>query len=251
MKKEKLVANNQLVSFYHLPGRKETLVFLHGWRSEAKVWFHVTERLGEEGFDIYLIDLPGFGESPAPETPFGVRDYAETIAQFFNKAKIDKAILVGHSFGGRIAIKLSSIYPDLVDKLILCGAAGLIIQKKKIALMAQIAKIVKPIFKVKALSPLRSKIYKMIGSEDYVMTPELKQTYVKIIKEDLRPDLARITAPTLLIWGENDQETPLEYERIMENEIKDSKGIILEEAGHFAFLDKPNEFITSLNNFIK
>lgn len=251
MKKEKLVTNDQLVNFYYYPGKKQSLVFLHGWRSEAKVWFNIAQTLNDEGFNVYLIDLPGFGESPVPHYPFGVSDYAKIVVQFIDKIGINKPIIIGHSFGGRIAIKLSSTYPDSVDKLILTGAAGLVTQKNKIAIMAKMARLVKPLFKHRPLSSFRSKIYKMIGSEDYVMTPELKETYVKIVNEDLRPDLSKITAPTLLIWGEKDTETPVEYERIMREEIKNSNSVILDGAGHFAFIDKPREFLSSLNKFIK
>jgi len=113
-----------------------------------------------------------------------------------------------------------------------------------------IAKLVKPIFKLPFMSPLRVKIYQSMGADDYVATPKLKQTFINIINENLIILLPKIKIPTLLIWGDKDKDTPLEYARIIEQKIIGSKLVILKGAGHFSFLDKKDEFIEKIVSFI-
>src|SRR5688500_6023192 len=89
-------------------GPYPALLFLHGWRSEGKVWMEIMQRLGEQGTVSFALDLPGFGGSEAPRSNWGVSDYCRVVDEFVKKLGLAQVILVGHSFGGRIAIKLCS-----------------------------------------------------------------------------------------------------------------------------------------------
>lgn len=90
-----------------------------------------------------------------------------------------------------------------------------------------------------------------MGAEDYVATPELKDIFVRIVTTDLTPFLSQITTKTLLLWGEKDMDTPISYGRIMQEKIPQSKLISYPDAGHFSFLDKPDECSEEIINFLK
>lgn len=246
---DNIVINQQLISYNALNrDGKRALVFLHGWRSEGFVWKDIADKINNQGFAVYMLDLPGFGGSPEPKNPFSVQDYADVVAEFIKKLKLNNVILIGHSFGGRIAIKLSAVYPNLIEKIALVDSAGLAENKSKG--VSFLAKIAKPFFKPSFMKGPREKIYKKIGAEDYVATPQLKETFLKVINEDLSENLAQINKPTLIIWGEDDKDTPLGVAKIMNEKIKNSKLVVLKEAGHFSFLDKPKEFFEELTKFI-
>lgn len=267
---KQLVCKNLLIS-YSESGSKDsssTIIFLHGWRSNKEVWNGIPEKLGNKEIRKYALDLPGFGQSELPKfdqpldklgTPqsmninngWGVGDYAEVVAEFIKKLDLKNIIIVGHSFGGRVGIKLSSEYSELVTKLVLVDSAGFAMNQNKKSAMVVAAKIAKPFFKPKFMQGLRKKIYQKIGSEDYVTTPELQKTYVNVIGEDLSQDMKNIKCPTLIINGENDIDTPVVFGEKMHSLIHNSKFIILPNSGHFSFLDQPQEFIKELIKFIK
>ncbi|MFA7243957.1 MAG: alpha/beta hydrolase [Patescibacteria group bacterium] len=247
--KEQLNIGGTLVSYYKFGTGKKAIVFLHGWRSDGMVWKNVADSIDQNLFSIYLVDLPGFGSSPKPSTVFTVSDYAKVVAGLIDKLGCEKVIIVGHSFGGRIAIKLSVEYSDLVSRLVLVDSAG--IRSPKADNYNRMAKIAKPFFKPKFMQGLRKLIYKRIGSEDYLETSELRETYKNLISEDLSVFLSKIDAPTLVVWGEDDESTPIEDARVIHKKIKDSRLEIVKNAGHFSFLEKPAEFTKLLNEFIE
>lgn len=209
----------------------------------------VSKSAGQQ-YSIYAIDLPGFGQSSTPKEVWAVGDYAEVVKGFIEKLELKNITIVGHSFGGRIGIKLAAKYPSLISKLILVDSAGFAMESSRKNLLGATAKIAKPFFKPKFMQGLRGKIYKQIGAEDYLATPELRQTFVKITTEDLSMDMKNITCPTLILTGENDLDTPVEFGQRMNGLIKESKFTILKNAGHFSFIDKPQEFVNKLLDFI-
>ena len=251
---KKIVINGQLISYLEdLRGKEGTpLLFLHGWRVDSSIWNKTIELMRENGIDnnIYALDFPGFGGSPVPAKDYNISDYAQIVEEFIKKLDLGKVIMVGHSFGGRVGIKLSAMYPELVAKLILVDSAGLVTEKGKKSAMQLGAKILKPFFANKFMQPLRKKIYKAIGSEDYLATPELQNIYVNVTGEDLTPYLSQISALTLLIWGAKDKDTPLEFAKIINEKIKNSKLIVYPNAGHFSFSDNPAEFARKIKEFI-
>ncbi len=241
-----IVVNDQLLSYYEHsnPASKQALVFLHGWRADSKIWIPAMKNLSPELASVYLIDLPGFGGSEEPRHPFTVSDYAEIILSFFEKLHIKNTVLVGHSIGGRIAIKLGT--KSTFKKIVLVDSAGIKINAQKIRMLNTLAKLASPIFRLPGLEKARAAIYKQLGSDDYLATPNLTHTYKNIISEDLRPILKHILSPTAIIWGENDTETPLQMGKIINQEIPHSSLTIIKDAGHFPFLDQPDQFISAL-----
>jgi len=227
------------------------VVFLHGWRSEGKIWLGIMEKIVQQNFSVFSFDFPGFGTSQNPPHDFNLADYAQITKDFIKqKVSASKIILVGHSFGGRVAIKILSSQSDLADKLVLVNSAGPKIKTQK-KFIKIIAKILKPIFKIPGLRSLRFFIYKALGAEDYLATPHLKKTFLNIINEDLTPLLSQIKTTTLIIWGDRDLTTPLSISQILNKNIPHSDVKIIKDAGHFSFLDQPDEFVVHLLSFFK
>ncbi len=248
---QKQIAVNGLLLNYYIDGadKSPVLLFLHGWRSESSVWFPALENFDAEN-SIYCLDLPGFGKSELPHSAYSVENYSEIISGFISKLGLDKVVIIGHSFGGRIAIKLASKNPDFLKGIVLVDSAGFVDKTLSNKLKRIIAKPLKPIFKFKALHGIRKSIYRFIGSEDYVATPQLRENYLKVIGEDLSEDMKKINIPTMIIWGDKDKDTPINYAHKMKNIIKNSKLKIIKGAGHFSFLDKKEEFSESFKNFL-
>ncbi|MDO8664365.1 MAG: alpha/beta hydrolase [Candidatus Liptonbacteria bacterium] len=250
LSQKQIAVNGLLLNYYAGGGDKfPALLFLHGWRSEGSVWFPAVENFNTEN-QIYCLDLPGFGKSELPREPYGVENYSEIVSAFISKLGLEKVVIIGHSFGGRIAIKLASKNPDFLQGIVLVDSAGFVDKTLLNKLKRIIAKPLRPIFKFKPFHGLRKSIYRLIGSEDYVATPLLRETYLKVIGEDLSGDMERIDTPAMIIWGAQDKDTPVKWARKMKDIIKNSKLVVLNGAGHFSFLDKKEEFSDILKNFL-
>ncbi|MDR3642360.1 MAG: alpha/beta hydrolase [Candidatus Doudnabacteria bacterium] len=248
---KQVIVNNYLISYQETSGDAgKTLLFLHGWRSNKEIWQNVLSKLSIVNCHLFALDLPGFGGSQIPMHAMTVGGYAEVVAGFIKKLELTNVIIIGHSFGGRIGIKLAAGHPELISKLILADSAGFAMPSDKKNMMKIGAKIVKPFFKPEFMHGLRKKIYKSIGAEDYLATPELQKTFVNITSEDLSEDMKKITVPTLIINGKNDKDTPPKFGELMKFLIPNSKFLILKHAGHFSFSDEPEEFAKAVGEFI-
>lgn len=238
-KQKEIVVEGLLLNFYFYKPQnisKGKLIFLHGWRSDSSIWFKFLDSDKFKSYEIYLIDLPGYGKTEIPKQPFDLKKYADVIYKFIKKLRIEKPSIIGHSFGGAVLIKLASFYPDILKSMILIGASGIRKKEIKKTLFKIVAKIISPLFKPKFMHKLRINLYTMIGSEDYVATPYLKETYLNIIKEDLTDVLEKIKVNTFIVWGDLDKDTPLVNANIMKNKIKNSTLKIVNGAGHFVFI---------------
>ena len=150
MTEKQVVVANQLVNYLSnevVDPAAQTVVFLHGWRSEAAVWRPVMDRLGRR-YRQFALDLPGFGKSEKPKHIFTLVDYATVVLGFIKKMELKKIVVVGHSFGGRVVIKLSALEPDIVEKLILVDSAGFRLHGKRNAVLRIVAKMLKPFFMI-------------------------------------------------------------------------------------------------------
>lgn len=217
------------------------LIFLHGWGSQAS---HFQKTL--EQCDNYIaIDLPGFGGSEIPKTAWSIAEYAVFIREFIEKLGLRNIVLSGHSFGGSVAIKYAAQY-DGVLKLILIDSAGVRRKTMKKRAWYIASKVFGIFLRIPFLKMfrdvVRSRLYRYIGSEDYIQSGALVEIYRRIIDEDLREDMKKIKVPTVLIWGENDKDTPLDDAKLIRDSIGNSKLRVIQEAGHFVFLDNERGF---------
>ncbi len=225
-------------------------LLLHGWGGSIASWEPVTEALLAQGFEVLVVDFPGFGSSPPPPVAWGVEDYTHHLIGLLDELGFAPANVIAHSFGGRVAIMLAATRPDLVRRLVLVAAAG--IRTATPSLLRQTAtRVGKAIFSLPGLTGIGEQIRKRVASSDYLEAGALRATFVKVVEQDLRDFAARITRPTLLIWGDQDTETPLAQAHILESLIADSGLVILYGAGHFCYLEQFPRFARILNQFLK
>lgn len=251
MGRVKFIEIDNLKIAYQVEGSGTPVILLHGWGAEANTFSYVFDRLSNT-YQIYALDLPGFGLSEIPPNAWDASDYAKLIGTFYSNLNINKAHLIGHSYGGRISIVLAAEQPEKVDKLILVDSAGIIPPRTmKYYYRISLAKIGRLIRKCGTLGKrLADNIANRVGSSDYKQAGPMRATMVKSVNQNLQPLLPNIQATTLLIWGENDTDTPISFGKIMQDEIPNAELVILKGAGHFSFLDKPKEFCQSVETFL-
>lgn len=253
---KQIIINNLLINYYFsLPGKKfanKTLVFLHGWGVDSQLWFKIAPVLINKNYSLYFLDLPGFGQSQVPNTTYGVDDYKKIVYEFVKKLELKNINLIGHSFGGRITIKMAAENPNFLQKVVLVDSAGIYHHSQVKTLKLLIASIIRPLFQFSFMQLFRRKIYQITDSEEYLAIPALSKTFSHIVSEDLTSYLFQIKLPTLIIWGDKDhnEASTINDAQLMKKSIKNSKLEILKEAGHFSFLDQPKEFVKALTDFI-
>src|SRR3990167_10354252 len=156
--RKQVVVDATLINYYfYNPKNKEknTIIVLHVWRSDSSVWFKFLDDEKFNDYQIYLIDLPGYGKSEIPKEPFDLKKYAKVMNSFIKKVNIKNPIAIGHSFGGALIIKLASDYPDDLKALVLIGASGIRKRNLKKTILKMFAKLISPIFKPKFMKRLR------------------------------------------------------------------------------------------------
>ena len=239
---------------YITEGTGEIVLVLHGWGASIETVMPIVNVL-KETMKVYAIDLPGFGKSDLPDDVFGSFYYSDIVKGFIDKMGIEKLSLVGHSYGGKLCIILSARYPEIIEKQVLIDSAGLIPKRTlKYHLKVKTFKIMKKIYKTfffwKDEEEKMEKLYKKFGSDDYQNTSGImRKIFVRVVNENLKPLLNDILAPTLLIWGDQDEATPLYMAKIMEKEIKDSGLVVFAGAGHYSYLDEYHRFKKVLESF--
>jgi pimeloyl-ACP methyl ester carboxylesterase len=249
-----VIVNDHLVRTVSVEPQGEvhkTIVFLHGWRSQAAVFDDVMTALDDGRTRMLAINLPGFGGSQAPKQPFRVEDYADIVAELLKKLELKGVAVVGHSFGGAVAARLATEYPELVSRLVLVGAAGIREATPSLTLKRRIARFVKPFFRPAFMQPLRRAIYRSMGAEDAVAAPQLAETFKLVVAQDMQSVLADITQPVLLVWGTRDTATPVEHGRKMAEHIPHAVLTVVDRAGHYVFLDQPKQFLEHVEAFLK
>ncbi|HHV26398.1 alpha/beta hydrolase [Anaerosalibacter bizertensis] len=240
---------------YSVEGKGSNVLLLHGWGANIDTMMPIFNLLKKD-FKVYALDFPGFGESQEPKEIYGVYDYARITKKFIDKMGMEEVILIGHSFGGRVSIVLSSQYNNLVKKMVLIDSAGLIPKRSlKYYIKVYSFKTLKFLYNIlffwKDNKERMEKFYKKFGSTDYQEASGImRRILVKVVNEDLEPHLKDIKASTLLIWGENDTATPVYMGEIMEKKIKDSGLVVLQGAGHYSYLDDFRRFSVILKTFL-
>lgn len=242
---------------YEIEGEGQVLLMLHGWGSNLQAFQCLVPALTEK-YKVVRLDFPGFGKSSPVPRVFGVDDYVDITVKFIQQLGLSKLSLAGHSFGGRVIIKLNSRknLPFAIEKNILIDSAGILPQKTLKKTVRQ--KVFKLGKRFLSLPPMKAafpdaldKFRAHFGSADYnAATGFLRDTMVKVINEDLQPYLAEIQRPTLLIWGDQDTATPMRDAHIMEKEIPDAGLVVVKNAGHFSFLKDPYLVIAVIQSFL-
>lgn len=239
---------------YTEEGSGYPVILMHGWGCNHTTLASIEQTLLPY-FKVYNVDFPGFGESTEPDQVWGVEDYTQLIEQFVKSQKIDNPILLGHSFGGRVAILYGS--RNKAKKIILTDAAGIKPKRSlkyyyKVYSYKAMKKIIKLFYGSNRGEELLNKIRAKKGSSDYSnSTPKMRAILSKVVNEDLKASLPSIGCPTLLIWGENDTATPLRDAKLMEKLIPDAGLVSFPGVGHYSFLENAFQYQAVLKSFLK
>lgn len=224
-------------------GSGEDLVFLHGYLASKESFYPQLEYFSRF-YRVTAFDFPAFGENRAIDTPWSVDDYADWTEQTLYRLGIVRPRVIAHSFGGRVAIKCLS-RGETFERAVLCGCAG-IIPKRTLKYKLRVAAY----RAVKKLAPAYAE--KKFGSAEYKsLSPVMRESYKKIVNEDLREAAKNITRPVLFINGERDRDTPPSSAKIYAACVKNSKTLVLEGCGHFAHLDDPLAFNLAAEEFLQ
>jgi pimeloyl-ACP methyl ester carboxylesterase len=233
-------------------------VILQGWGTSYALYNIVADAILDK-YKVVQFDLPGFGESTEPERSWSVSDYTEFFVKFLNALGITSCMLIGHSYGGRIIIKLAGGSEDCpvdITQIVLIDSAGVLpIRTFKQKCRQRSYKILKAVFNNKLIYWLFDEIIddwkNRQGSEDYRnATPVMRGTLVKAVNEDLTEYLPKIKAKALLIWGDLDTATPMRDAHIMEEKIPDAVLKVIPGTGHFSYAENPGMFTDIIRDYL-
>ena len=244
---------------YELSGSGEKrVVLLHGWGCDVSLMKPVADFLSRD-MTVLCIDFPAHGKSGRPPEPWGVKDFAACTLELLKKLDFLPCSVIAHSFGGRVTIELAQD-DTLFERIILTGAAGIkdrpseasrkrSARYKRLKGLCEKAKAVKVFGKLPDM--MEEKLRQKYGSRDYnALDAEMRKTFVQVVNYDQTDLLQHIKQPTLLMWGDQDTETPLWMGQLMEQRIPDAGLVLLEGGSHFAYLEQVGRFNAIAHNFL-
>lgn len=255
MQEKQILIDNSKIN-YKIAGQGPAILILHGWGGSSDSWVEVQRILAGKGYKVIAPDFSGFGKSITPPEPWGVKEYVGIILKFTEELGLDKFVLLGHSFGGRIAIRLTHEHPEKVEKLILCNSAGIKpkpgIKTTAVFILVRIGNaILSPKYLVRFKDSVRNIFYSFLRKKDYVKANEMMKKIIrKILNEDLSDDLVDIKNKTLIVWGERDKMVPVKYAYIFKEKISNSELEIMPKIGHSPHLEEPKKLSQIILKFL-
>jgi pimeloyl-ACP methyl ester carboxylesterase len=248
------IVTNSLMTKYSRTGTGKLVVLLHGWGDTSAGLKELSAYLAQK-YEVIAVDLPGFGGPQAPSEVWGLNDYVAFIRDFLQKLGVKQVFAyVGHSNGGAIAIRGLGDGTLSADKLVLLASAGIRNEykgrNKVLRILAKTGKVVTMPLPAPVRKRLRHKVYTTIGS-DMLVAEHLQETFKQIVTDDVRADAAQLTLPVLLIYGEEDDSTPIWYGQQYHELMNESTLEILPGAGHFVHKDRPEAVQKALTEFLQ
>lgn len=242
----KIVISGLAVSYLRLSIKinpKATIVLIHGWGGTKESW---RNNLGEisKSFDCIALDLPGFGDSEEPSLPWGTLEYATFLSDFVKALKLKSVVIIGKSFGGRVATAYASKNPTELQNLILVSSAG--IEEKSISVQLRIAlsKLVPQ--GVKKI--LKQYLMKSSGKKG---TSQYKSEVKKIVtNQDLKSLLPLIKSQALVVWGDQDKVLPLSYGQRIAKSIPNAQLKVINGGDHWVHERQPETFNQIVLNYL-
>ena len=241
---------DEINTYYTQVGNGPDVLCLVGWGQDTRM-FEPTQTALSKNFRVTCIDYPGFVQSDTMNMTWAVDDYVDWLHKFLTQMNISNPIIIAHSFGARVALKYNLKYP--IQKLVFTGAAGI---RPKLKLRTQIRirvyKILKRLVQLPLFKMYEEDLKKAFGSEDYrAISGVLRDSFVRIVNEDLSDTLNKVEVPCLLIWGDKDDATPLWMGQKMEKEMKDAGLVIFENEGHYAYWNQIHRFNRIVDVFLE
>ncbi len=223
-------------------GQGKPILFLHGWATGLYTFLPLMELLANQ-YRLIALDFPGFGESEIPGDVWGTADYAECTLAFAKSLAIDNAVVVSHSFGGRVSMRMALIEPSLIKGMVLIAAAGIkrprpFWKKARIQTIQTLAKTARAVLPAFLGKPVQQSLYSLIASVDYQQAGEMRKIFVRVVNEDMKDVLPQIKTPSLLIYGSEDEMTPPVVGKMIQDGLPDSRYIELPGFDHNSILDR-------------
>lgn len=226
---------------------EKVILILHGWGSSAKNWSEVKDMLEKEGVKVFLPDLPGFGQSPPLQKAWSVEDYVNWVKNYCKENNLPRFFLMGHSFGGAIAVKYSLLFPGDVKKLLLVAPAVIRVNDLKKELMAKMAKAFNRFPFLPFRAEIRRAFYRYFVKSDYPgLEGPMRETYLRAVKQDFSNRLPNVSVPTVFIWGDKDNITPFKYARFAKEKIPGADLKVLQGVGHIPRKEAPELFVKTI-----
>ncbi len=238
-------------------GGSEVLLILHGWGASSESWAALQQVLSKQGFRVIAIDLPGFGRSNPPAVAWGVQEYGDFIEQFVSAIGLEKFFLLGHSFGGQIAISFTVQHQELVKKLILAAPPGIRrppgFKEIMLSVISRAASVFLWFVPSKNAREMLKKLgYRLIKRRDYIKAEGvMREVMQRVIREDLFSIFSQIRVPTLIVWGNDDKLVPVKDAYTLMREIPHSAVEIILGAGHAPHLKTPEKLSQLVTKFLK
>jgi len=248
---EKFVDINGIKTFTRIGGAGTPFLILHGWGRGHNSWVSIQDDLSKY-FKVIILDMPGFGKSDLPQNVWGIQDYSNFMIDFVKKVGINDFYLLGHSFGGSVAIKMATQLHQEIKKMILVDSAG---RRPKAGFNKKVLSFVASGLKhfsfIPGYSAFRKIFYRFIlRSTDYIKAEGImKDVFKKVVSEDLSGLWAKINSPTLIVWGKQDKITPIKDAYLMKEKIKDSKLELL-DCSHVPQKEAPKDLTRAIINFL-
>ncbi len=249
--KTKYLVCKDVKTAYIEAGDGPDMILMHGWGQNKEMMMAILDHFCDR-YHVYSIDFPGHGESDDPNEAWGVEDYMHHFESFVEQLHIEKPVLVGHSFGCRVAIRYAAVHHD-VSKMCLTGAAGIKPKRKWDYYVRTYAyKAGKQFLKVTGQNEKLKQLQANSGSEDYRNAKGImKPTFVKVVNDDVTPVLKDVLCPVLLVWGDQDTAAPLWMGQVMEKEMPNAGLAIFQGDDHWAYWHQAQRFNTVLDIFLK
>ncbi|MDO8474564.1 MAG: alpha/beta hydrolase [bacterium] len=250
---EKQILVSGLEVNYKIVGQGPTILILHGWGSKSDRWAQVSKLLSQHNFSVIVPDLSGFGKSSIPPVAWNEKDYCRFIEQFVGQLGLKEFYLLGHSFGGGLGAVYAATFPHRVKKLLLFASAIV----RRGTLKEKVFWIISKVFKVFSFVPFyslfRKAVYKyFIDKSDYPYTSGImRETYLKVMRNDLSHYLPSIKVPTLIIWGDRDDVVPLQDAYFIQNHIQSSRVAIIPGGDHNIERHMPEQLVAKITTFLR
>jgi len=245
---------DSILTRYVREGKGKTVVVLHGWGDTSAGLRSLCGALSKK-YDVIAIDLPGFGGTAAPKEAWGLDEYVAFVQHFLQKIEAKKVwAFVGHSNGGAMVIKGLAGGQFSAERAVLLASAGVRNvykgRNKALRIITKTGKLLTSPLPASVKKKLRRKVYQTVGS-DMLVAEHLQETFKRVVTDDVREDAAKLSIPTLLMYGEADEATPVWYGRQFHELIDGSTLEVLPGAGHFIHLDRPQEVEKTVGEFLQ
>lgn len=221
--------------------RSPRILALHGWRRTHHDFDAILNPIGASPLEAAAPDLPGFGETPAPPQAWGSREYADVVSRMLEEMATPVVVL-GHSFGGTVALQLAALAPDQVQALVLTGVPRLVSISGPSRRPNARYRAIRRLNRIGIVSDRRmEETRQRYGSADYrAASGIMREVFVRVVNERYDDLLPQLACPVTLVWGESDTDAPVAVAKAADQLMPDSRLVVLPSIGHLTPLEAPS-----------